>query len=513
MCCHCQSPQMSRRDFMTSSALGLAGATLLSPLAFAASAQEWDPAQPIVPLGKKLSVQPALLYQFYKPQKARSWRPWGGLHNESDLDAEVNRIHAELKQLEQQADFPVEILPLAKINSQETAHQFSTATNYDVPIVYAASGGGNMLEACFSENRNNLIFLRHRSGPIYLWYEIIHNRFLRKGGQAFELDGYRYPAGMTIHDVVVDDCQELLNKLKVLYGVQNFRGQRIVALGGSGGWCCPPAPEVAREKFKIDIQSVSYEDLGQRIQSARADKKRIKQAQQWTDKYLSLPETSLNTEKHFVINAFLLYGIFKDLLREHQTNAFTINECMGTVIPMAETTACLPLSLLNDEGLVAFCESDFNVIPAGILLYYLSGKPVFLNDPTFPHHGMVTAAHCTAPRRLEGQNYARANVVTHFESDYGATPKVELPLGTKISMICPDCRQQEWLGFTGTIEANPFYDICRSQYDIRIDGNWKKLLEDHRGFHWMMACGDYMSEMEYAAEKIGVSWMNISQSV
>jgi len=212
-----------------------------------------------------------------------------------------------------------------------------------------------------------------------------------------------------------------------------------------------------------------------------------------------------------VINAFLLYSIFNDYLSEYNTNAFTIKNCMGTVMPLSETTACLPLSLLNDEGNIAFCESDFNVIPSGILLHYISGKPVFLNDPTYPHHGIVTAAHCTAPRRMDGKNYALAKVVTHFESDYGATPKVELPIGTDITMICPDCSQKQWLGFTGSIEDNPFYDICRSQYDIKIDGNWKKLLSDHRGFHWMMACGDYTREMEYACPKIGIEWKNVSE--
>ena len=135
---------------------------------------------------------------------------------------------------------------------------------------------------------------------------------------------------------------------------------------------------------------------------------------------------------------------------------------------------------------------------------------MFLNDPTYPHHGLVTAAHCTAPRRMDGENYATAKVVTHFESDYGATPKVELAIGTEITMICPDCSQKQWLGFTGSIEANPFYDICRSQFDIKINGNWKKLLEDHRGFHWMMACGNYMREMEYACRKLGLDWINTS---
>ena len=512
MCCSCGLTELNRREFIELSALGIAGASLVKP-AFAGSKKTaWDPEKPFSLSGTKLRVQPVLLYEIYKKREQTSWRPWGGLHTEEDVKKETERISNEVKKMQKNFSNQIEILPLVKVRSEEEAVKFESSPDYDVPIVYAASGSTKMLESVVSDKRNNIIFLRHRSGPVYLWYEIVHNRFLRKGGKEFELDSYRNPAGMDIHDVVVDDYDELAYKLKALYAVNNFIGKKVVALGGSGGWCCPLAPQVSQDKFKLNIQSHSYEDLEKRIKAARADRKLVQQAEKWTAHYLSMSKTTLHTDKQFVVNAFILYKIFKDLLHEYDTNIFTINSCMGTVIPIAETTACLPLSLLNDEGLVAFCESDFNVIPSGILLHYIAGKPVFLNDPTYPHHGIVTAAHCTAPRRMDGENYALAKVVTHYESDYGATPKVELPLGTEITMICPDGGQKEWLGFKGTIEDNPFYDICRSQYDIKIGGDWEKLLQDHRGFHWMMACGDYLPDMKYACGKIGVDWVNVSKA-
>jgi len=86
------------------------------------------------------------------------------------------------------------------------------------------------------------------------------------------------------------------------------------------------------------------------------------------------------TEKKFIVNSFLLYYAFKNLMLENNASAFTIKSCMSQILPIAETTPCLTLSLLNDEGLLAFCESDFVVIPSGILLHYISGKPVFLHN-------------------------------------------------------------------------------------------------------------------------------------
>lgn len=510
MCCSCSLSGINRREFLGVSAMGVAGAALALGTT-KASTSDWNPERPMIRTGKPLRIQPVLLYSISKRQEQTSWRPWGGLHTEADVAEEVNRISSELAAMQRKAEFELEIRPLVKVRSVEEAQKIRETADYDVPIVYAASGWTSALEACFSEKRNNLIFLRHRSGPIYLWYEIVHNRFLRQGNDTEDLDEYRYPSGMTIHDVVVDDYDDMLSKLRGLYGVHNFIGSKIVALGGSSGWCYPQAPEIARTKFGLDIIHVDYENLARRIQLARTDSGRLKRAQQWTQHYLNVPETSLHTDEQFVSNAFLLYDIFKEYLAENNAAAFTIEGCMGTVMPISETTACLPLSLLNDEGYLAFCESDFNVIPSGILLHYISGKPVFLNDPTFPHHGMVTVAHCTAPRRMDGQKYAAARVVTHFESDYGATPKVELPIETPFTMVCPDAGQKAWVGFTGRIAANPFYDICRSQFDVSIDGDWEKLLEDHRGFHWMMVVGDYAQEMAYACPKIGINWNNVSK--
>ena len=89
-------------------------------------------------------------------------------------------------------------------------------------------------------------------------------------------------------------------------------------------------------------------------------------------------------------------------------------------MPLAETSACLTLSRLNDDGYLAFCESDFVVIPAGMLMASISGHPMFLNDPTYPHDGLITLAHRTAPRKLDGHTIEPVRILTHFESDYGA---------------------------------------------------------------------------------------------
>jgi hypothetical protein len=495
---------MTRREFLADvGAVSAAGAALPAwPMAGAPRDQGAGRARPA---SLPLKVQPVLVYEIYERKQATSWRPWGGLLTEEDAGQEKRRIGRELDEVKSAADFPLEILPLIITQTPEQAAAASQG-NHDVLLIYAASGDLATLEALTAPGKWNLMFLRHRSGPVYLWYEIAHPTYLRRRG-----DGYLQP-GVALQDVVVDSYDEILMRLRALHGLRNAVGKRIVAVGGAAGWGRDGqlAPDHAREIWKLDIREVMYPQLGERIQAARADAARVARCRVEAEDYLQQQGVSLETSRESVANAFLLTEVFRDVLEEAQTDALTINHCMDTIMPLSETTACLSLSLLNDEGYLAFCESDFVVIPSGILLHYVSSKPVFLNDPTLPHEGVVTLAHCTAPRKMDGKRFEPARIMTHFESDYGAAPKVEMRKGQRVTVLNPDFSGRRWLGFEGVIVDNPSLHICRSQIDVEIKGDCDRLLQEMRGFHWMVSYGGYIPEIGYALKKAGVDWLSLT---
>jgi hypothetical protein len=458
------------------------------------------------PLTKRpLVVQPVLTYSIPQRREATSWREWGGIQSEADATAEKQRIGAELGTLSKDADFALELLPLRGVRTLEQAKEIA-AGKHDVLLIYAAGGSGRILEAMTTKEKWNLMFLRHDPGPVYLWYEIVHPRFLRK-----TVDDFGQP-GFDVQDVVVDNPKDILWRLRSLHGLKNTLGKRIVSVGGSSGWGAggQKAPQISRDLWKLDMRDYPYAELGPRIKKAMGDQALVKKCQQQAGEYLKQTGITLQTTREFVDNAFVLNEVFKDVMDEADTDALTINSCMGTIMPLSKTTACLPLSLLNDDGYLAFCESDYVVIPSGILLHYISGKPVFLNDPTYPHDDIVTLAHCTAPRKMDGKNYEPAKIMTHFESDYGAAPKVEMKIGQITTNLVPDFDCKKWVGFDATITGNPFLDICRSQIDVKIHGSTMELLREMKGFHWMTSYGSYLRETGYALNKLGVDLLNLS---
>jgi hypothetical protein len=462
--------------------------------------------KPDIAPAAELIVQPVLTYDVPQRQEKTSWRSWGGIQTPAKAAEESARIEKELRELVASSKLAVKLLPVAQITTADQAAKLKQQP-CDAMLVYAAGGWQDILETLITPDRPTIYFLRHDPGPVYLWYEILHPRFLRK-----TTDRYAQP-GVTVDDVVVDDYAELAWRLRALLGLRRTLGQRILAIGGAGGWGVEGeklAPQWSRDKWHLDIIDIPYPDLGQRIERTRQDQAAVADARRGAEQYVGQPDTKLQTDKKYVENAFLLTRVFMDLLREHDARALTVQNCMGTIMPMADTTACLPLSLLNDDSYLAFCESDFVVIPSGMLMHHITGLPVFLNDPTWPHDGLVTLAHCTAPRKMDGQTREPATILTHFESDFGAAPKVEFRLGQVTTNVVPDFACQKWLGFKGTVKANPFLDICRSQTDIAIDGDWRRLLADMRGFHWMTVYGDCRREVGYALRHLGVEWTDIS---
>ncbi len=506
----CPTGLLGRRSFLRLAGLGGAGTLLglTDALANAPSDLRWDPEKPFRALGKKLTVLPVFMVSLPTPRPQASWRSWGGVQSESAIREEVARIEGELKKLAAKAEFGLEILPVEKVTNKDAANALS-GRGHDVTLVYACTGSGETLRACLGLKPDSLIFVRHRSGPVYYWYEALSTRYLQREGQATASPAPADTPMAHVADVVVDDPGELLWRFRALFAVKNLLGTRIVALGGLWGKYASDGPEKARERFQLQMIDVSYESFGTRLKQARSDRAMLEGAEQATRRYLRLPKTKLSADRQAVVNAFVLYRVLKDLMTEHEATAFTIKSCMGTIIPMSETTACLPLEVLNDEGLIAFCESDFVVVPAGILLRYLAGKPVFMHNSTFPHERMVTCAHCTGPRRLDGRKYAPAEIMTHYESDYGAAPKVTMPIGQEVAFIDPEYSTTRWLGFKGIVKGNPFYQICRSQQDVEIQGDWRKLRNEVRDSHWMMVYGDYLKEAGYAARKLKMDWVAI----
>ena len=501
------SSGISRRRFLggLGGTAALAGLTLTSP-----SKTQGVSTRAIyrtaLPAGSALRVKPVLTYEIEKRREKTSWRGYGGVQTQANVTEEARRIENELKKLSSEADFLIDVLPVALVDNEQKAKE-AAGSDCDTMLMYPA--GGSYVYTLAASQTPKLMFLRHKSGPHYLWYEIAHWRFLRRNGDTFE------EQNMDVDDIIVDDYGEVMWRLRALYGLKNARGTKMLAIGGLNAYSRPGqelGPKHARKVWNYEVKTISEEDFAKRLQKARRDEKIMKEAEQQTDELLSEPNVILETKRKFVVNSFLALRVCRDLMQETGATNFGFAGCMGRgVIEMLDTPPCLLQALANDEGhCTGFCHTDLTHTVPGVLLRWISGKPVFLGNSHFPHHGILTVAHCSAPRKMNGRDCEPTRIMTHFESDYGAATKVQYTKGQTVTVIIPNLRCTKWLGFRGRIIANPSHPACRSQMDIQVDGDFRRLLTDMEGFHTLVCYGDYLREVGYACDKVGLEWQNIT---
>jgi L-fucose isomerase-like protein len=294
--------------------------------------------------------------------------------------------------------------------------------------------------------------------------------------------------------------------------LKNSRGTKMLTIGGLVAYSAPAqehGPRVAKELWDYSFVDVTNEQFTQRLNAARADQRVARDVEEQTAALLQLPNIKLETDRKFVFNSHMAMHTVRQLLQETGASNFGFSSCMGHAqIAMLDTPACFVLSLGNDEGYTAYCHTDLSHTMPGVLLRWIAGRPTFVCNSHFPYDGIYFVAHCQAPRRMNGRDYEPATIMTHYESDYGAACKTHYTKGQVVTAVLPNLACTKWQGFRGTIIGTPSYPACRSQMEIQIDGDWRRLASEMQGFHTQIVYGDYTREIGYALKKLGgqIAW-------
>ncbi len=74
-----------------------------------------------------------------------------------------------------------------------------------------------------------------------------------------------------------------------------------------------------------------------------------------------------------------------------------------------------------------------------------------------------------------------------------------------LTILKPDFAAKHWLALTGRILDTPRLDTCRAQVEVGLDADTREVIRNLRGFHCMLAYGDYTQEVVYAAAKVGIT--------
>ena len=204
------------------------------------------------------------------------------------------------------------------------------------------------------------------------------------------------------------------------------------------------------------------------------------------------------SEKSDMLAADKTYSAIKKICQEEHLDAMTIR-CFD-IVKACNTTSCLALAKLNDEGIVAGCEGDMQTLMTMLLAKKLCNEPAFMANPSILTDKTSMFAHCTVPLSMCYKTTMR----THFESGIGVAVQGDLPLTDYTIMKWGGRRLDKMFVTEAKAIKNEYSNhFCRTQ--ITFDINLKPYLLSHSiGNHHVIIKGCHAAEIRRFMRENGI---------
>ena len=205
------------------------------------------------------------------------------------------------------------------------------------------------------------------------------------------------------------------------------------------------------------------------------------------------------SEKSDMLAADKTYSAIKKICQDERLDAMTIR-CFD-IVKVCNTTSCLALAKLNDEGIVAGCEGDMQTLMTMLLAKKLCNEPAFMANPSILTEKTTMFAHCTVPLSM----CFRTTMRTHFESGIGVAVQGDMPLTDYTIMKWGGRRLDKFFVTEAKAIENQYSEhFCRTQ--IMLDVNLKPyLLHRTIGNHHVIIRGRHAAEIRNFMKENGIS--------
>ena len=305
---------------------------------------------------------------------------------------------------------------------------------------------------------------------------------------ALEISTWLRGRGMK-SEILHGELPSIIQRVHILYN--NFRaqrslfGKRIGVIGTPSSWLVASNVDylLAKRRWGIEYIDIPLERVYEHFKQITDDQVGASCAAVASQALACREGTPED-----LIKAMRLYRAIKRICKEEKLEALTLS-CFK-LIDQIDTTGCLALSLLNDDGIMAGCEGDLQSIFTLLAVKALTGKEGFMANPSTinTRTNELILAHCTIGLK-QTERYIIRN---HFETEKGIAIQGLLPTGDVTIVKCGgECLDEYYLS-TGTLTENTNYiNMCRTQVRIRMNTPADYFLKNPLGNHHIMIHGNY----------------------
>ncbi|EJX05326.1 protein containing L-fucose isomerase-like protein [gut metagenome] len=310
---------------------------------------------------------------------------------------------------------------------------------------------------------------------------------------ALEISSWLRTRGMK-SEILHGDLNNIVKRIFVL--ASNFRAQknlqsnRIGVVGAPSSWLISSDVDylLAKNRWGVEYIDIPLERVYQYYELTSDDEVGEASAR-LAEKALACRERTPED----MLKAMRLYVALKRIIEEDKLQALTLS-CFR-LIKHTDTTGCLALALLNDEGIIAGCEGDLQSVFTLLAAKAVTGKTGFMANPSMIKvaNKELVLAHCTIGLKQTEQYILRS----HFETDSGIGIQGILPTGDVTLLKCGgECLDEYYLATGTLIENTNYINMCRTQVRVRLNSPIDYFLRNPLGNHHILLQGNYETQLQ-----------------
>jgi len=206
-----------------------------------------------------------------------------------------------------------------------------------------------------------------------------------------------------------------------------------------------------------------------------------------------------------VLTVSRMYLALKNLCAEHCLDAINV-KCQYELSQSYGMTACVPLSLLADDNIVAACEGDTLCTVSMLMLSLLGGGVPAYGDALNHFDNTVRLSPCgIMPYSLGRAGECAIDRFRHPGFSGIKNRFVMRPGKVTVMRLIEDIGGYHIIYFTGdALEESQLRDGMPS-VDVRLDGSVEKFVEHYNGQHYAICYGDLSEEIKMLADMLKIN--------
>ena len=409
------------------------------------------------------------------------------LRSSFQTDGFVRTEYADLLQrLENECHAEINIIGDENV---ETCHGASLQKTLPDAVMIATGGVENLFKRIWTAIDVEMMCAPSRTKTVTMIADGRNNSL----AAALEILTYLGNNGMEGR-IVHGTNDEIISTLVETRYIASLRG-RIGLFGQPSDWLIASGIDrnYLLQHYGIEVVDINLKRLIEGIKAVPQNEA-IKVAQDIVKRAKAVKEPSCAD----MVEAAKAYLAIKRICTEEHLDAFTIR-CFD-IVKACNTTSCLALALLNDEGIVAGCEGDMQTLMSMYLAKRLCGEVAFMANPSQLTDSSSMLAHCTIPLTMCHETIIR----THFESGIGVAIQGLLPLTDYTLFKWGGPKLNRYFVTEAKAIETPYSNhFCRTQ--ITLDVNLKPYLLQHSiGNHHVIIRGRHAKTIQKFMQSHGV---------